>query len=163
MAPTTMRAGYSESSNTRLRHYGTRLPGSARHLHRRRLRRRSRPVGKSSPLCGRVWETSRAAEDAVREAFRLAALRWDMIAGMQTRRSGPRDCTGSGRSPHLAMTCWLAGKDRFSSSRKAVRFAGLDAGATPSPADLGKAGCSWPRRRPPRLITPHRKASNPGL
>src|SRR5229473_3477339 len=26
----------------------------------------------------------------------------------------------------LAMTCWLGGKDRFSSSRKAVRFAGLD-------------------------------------
>ncbi len=24
------------------------------------------------------------------------------------------------------MTCWLAGEDRFSSSRKAVRFAGLD-------------------------------------
>jgi hypothetical protein len=27
MALTTMRAGYSESSNTRLRHYGTRQPG----------------------------------------------------------------------------------------------------------------------------------------
>ena len=29
------------------------------------------------------------------------------------------------------------------------------------PADLGKAGCSWPRPRPPRLITPHRKAAQP--
>jgi DNA-directed RNA polymerase specialized sigma24 family protein len=80
MAPATMRAGYSESSNTRLRHYGTRQPGLARHLHRRRLRRRSRPVGKSSPLCGRPWGTG-AAEDAVQEAFRLAAVRWDMMAG----------------------------------------------------------------------------------
>jgi transposase len=26
----------------------------------------------------------------------------------------------------LALTCWLGGKDRFSSARKAVRFAGLD-------------------------------------
>jgi transposase len=26
----------------------------------------------------------------------------------------------------LALTCWLGGKERFSSSRKAVRFAGLD-------------------------------------
>ena len=33
---------------------------------------------------------------------------------------------GSARSPRLALTCWLAGAGRFSSSRKAVRFAGLD-------------------------------------
>jgi transposase len=33
---------------------------------------------------------------------------------------------GAGPVTALAMTCWLAGKDRFSSSRKAVRFAGLD-------------------------------------
>src|SRR6266542_501955 len=29
------------------------------------------------------------------------------------------------------------------------------------PAGLGKAGCSWPRPRPPRLVTPHRKATRP--
>ena len=33
---------------------------------------------------------------------------------------------GVGPVTALAMTCWLAGEDRFSSSRKAVRFAGLD-------------------------------------
>ncbi len=33
---------------------------------------------------------------------------------------------GVGPVTGLAMTCWLGGKDRFSSSRKAVRFAGLD-------------------------------------
>jgi transposase len=33
---------------------------------------------------------------------------------------------GVGPFAALALTCWLAGKDRFSSSRKAVRFAGLD-------------------------------------
>jgi transposase len=33
---------------------------------------------------------------------------------------------GVGPFAALALTCWLAGKDRFSSSRQAVRFAGLD-------------------------------------
>jgi transposase len=33
---------------------------------------------------------------------------------------------GAGPLTALALTCWLAGKGRFSSSRKAVRFAGLD-------------------------------------
>ena len=33
---------------------------------------------------------------------------------------------GVGPVTALALTCWLGGKDRFSSSRKAVRFAGLD-------------------------------------
>ena len=33
---------------------------------------------------------------------------------------------GAGPVTALAMTCWLAGEGRFSSSRKAVRFAGLD-------------------------------------
>jgi transposase len=33
---------------------------------------------------------------------------------------------GVGPLTALALTCWLAGKDRFSSSRKAVRFTGLD-------------------------------------
>jgi transposase len=33
---------------------------------------------------------------------------------------------GVGPVTALAMTCWLGGADRFSSSRKAVRFAGLD-------------------------------------
>jgi transposase len=33
---------------------------------------------------------------------------------------------GAGPVTALALTCWLGGKDRFSSARKAVRFAGLD-------------------------------------
>jgi transposase len=33
---------------------------------------------------------------------------------------------GAGPVTALALTCWLGGKDRFSSSRKAVRFTGLD-------------------------------------
>jgi transposase len=33
---------------------------------------------------------------------------------------------GVGPLTALALTCWLGGADRFSSSRKAVRFTGLD-------------------------------------
>jgi transposase len=33
---------------------------------------------------------------------------------------------GVGPITALALTCWLGGADRFSSARKAVRFAGLD-------------------------------------
>jgi transposase len=33
---------------------------------------------------------------------------------------------GVGPVTALALTCWLAGKNRFSSARKAVRFTGLD-------------------------------------
>ena len=36
------------------------------------------------------------------------------------------DLYGVGPITALALTCWLAGADRFSSSRKAVRFTGLD-------------------------------------
>ena len=67
MAPTTMRAGYSQSSNTRLRHYGHAAAWTG-----------------TPPVLTTLRATlgdRRAAEDAVREAFRLAALRWDMIAG----------------------------------------------------------------------------------
>jgi hypothetical protein len=81
MAPTTMRVGYSESSNTRLCHYGhaaawTGTPPA------------SSPSTSPDPPGRQVLTTvraslgdRRAAEDAVQEAFRLAAARWDMIAG----------------------------------------------------------------------------------
>ncbi len=68
----------------------------------------------------------------------------DMIAAVEARlgplrhqlRDAARHLTGAkvlaarlygvGPLTALALTCWLAGKGRFSSSRKAVRFTGLD-------------------------------------
>jgi len=68
----------------------------------------------------------------------------DMLAAVETRmdmlrrqlRAAARQLTGArvlaerlygvGPVTALALTCWLGGADRFSSSRKAVRFAGLD-------------------------------------
>jgi transposase len=60
---------------------------------------------------------------------RLGPLRHQLRAA-STHLTGAKVLTarlyGAGPVTALALTCWLAGKDRFSSSRKAVRFAGLD-------------------------------------
>ena len=56
----------------------------------------------------------------VRRQVREAAAR---LAGARALRERPY---GVGPVTALALTCWLAGADRFSSSRKAVRFTGLD-------------------------------------
>ncbi len=73
----------------------------------------------------------------------------DMLAAVETRmevlrtqlRYAARHLTGAkvlaarlygvGPVTALALTCWLAGESRFSSSRKAVRFSGLDITARP--------------------------------
>ena len=56
---------------------------------------------------------------------------------------------GVGPVTALAMTCWLAGADRFSSSRKAVRFAGLD--VTVSSSDRKGPPGRLSRQGPPVL------------
>jgi len=56
----------------------------------------------------------------VRRQVREAAAR---LAGARALRER---LYGVGPVTALALTCWLAGADRFSSSRKAVRFTGLD-------------------------------------
>jgi transposase len=45
---------------------------------------------------------------------------------MKGARVLARDLYGAGPVTALALTCWLGGAGRFSSARKAVRFAGLD-------------------------------------
>ena len=54
---------------------------------------------------------------------------------------------GVGPFTALAMTCWLAGEGRFSSSRKAVRFAGLDVTVCPRTAKDRPGGCPGKDRR----------------
>ena len=56
---------------------------------------------------------------------------------------------GVGPVTALAMTCWLAGKDRFSSSRQVVRFAGLD--VTVSSSDRKGPPGRLSRQGPPVL------------
>jgi transposase len=59
----------------------------------------------------------------------IAGVRRRLLAAARHLR-GPKVLTerlyGVGPVTALALTCWLGGADRFSSSRKAVRFAGLD-------------------------------------
>jgi transposase len=60
---------------------------------------------------------------------RLGDLRRQLAAEAR-HMAGPRELQrqlyGVGPLTALALTCWLGGQGRFSSSRKAVRFAGLD-------------------------------------
>lgn len=58
-------------------------------------------------------------DDARRQVREAAAA----LAGARVLR---QRIYGVGPATALALTCWLAGADRFSSSRQAVRFAGLD-------------------------------------
>ena len=60
---------------------------------------------------------------------RLDVLRHRLLAaarGLTGARVLAERLYGAGPVTGLAMTCWLGGAGRFSSSRKAVRFAGLD-------------------------------------
>ena len=54
---------------------------------------------------------------------------------------------GVGPVTALAMTCWLGGAGRFSSSRQAVRFAGLDVTVWSSAARARPGGCPGKDRR----------------
>jgi hypothetical protein len=58
--------------------------------------------------------------DTLRQQLLHAARHLAGARALQARLYGVGPLAG------LAMTCWLGGAGRFSSSRKAVRFAGLD-------------------------------------
>jgi transposase len=80
---------------------------------------------------------TRAGQDQVRYALaQLQLAEEQMRDARRTLTAIARHVTGArvlagqlygvGPLTALAMTCWLGGADRFSSARKAVRFAGLD-------------------------------------
>jgi transposase len=58
--------------------------------------------------------------DTVRAQLRATAAHLRGARVLRERLYGVSDLTA------LALTCWLGGANRFSSTRKAVRFAGLD-------------------------------------
>jgi transposase len=74
---------------------------------------------------------------------------------------------GVGPVSALALTCWLAGAGRFSSSRKAVRFAGLDitvysSDSRRSPGRLSRQGPAVLRWAVFEAGKTHARASAPG-
>ena len=80
-----------------------------------------------------------ARMDTLRQQLREAARRLAGARVLADRLYGVGPVAG------LAMTCWLGGAGRFSSSRKAVRFAGLDvtvysSGGKRSPGHLSRQG-----------------------
>ena len=70
---------------------------------------------------------------------------------------------GVGPATALAMTCWLGGAGRFSSSRKAVRFAGLDITVYSSDSKRSPDGCPARDRRccAGRCLRPVRRTPAP--
>jgi len=74
---------------------------------------------------------------------------------------------GAGPLTCLALTCWLAGADRFSSSRKAVRFTGLDitvrsSGRKGPPGRLSRQGPPVLRWAVYQAGKTHARAAAPG-
>ena len=105
-----------------------------------------------------------ARMDTLRQQLLHAARHLTGARALQARLYGVGPLAG------LAMTCWLGGAGRFSSSRKAVRFAGLDvtvysSDGKRSPGHLSRQGpescAGWPMRparptaapRPPATTT----------
>jgi transposase len=127
-----------------------RPPGRAHCLgaaHTRGVLPPGRPaLGEAALRTGRDLQALRAAADChLSPAGQLqVATALDMLAALEAHldvlRRGLLDAArhltgakvlaerqyGVGPATALAMTCWLSGAGRFSSSRKAARFAGLD-------------------------------------
>lgn len=99
------------------------------------------------------------------------------LVGIARHVKGPKALTdsvyGVGPITGLALTCWLGGADRFSSTRKAVRFTGLDitvyssAGKRSPVICPGRdrrccAGVSMKRARPTPAAAPRATATTRG-
>ena len=90
----------------------------------------------------------------------------DMLAAIEARMDTLRQQLLHA-ARHLAMTCWPGGAGRFSSSRKAVRFAGLDvtvysSDGKRSPGHLSRQGPEILRRVAYEAGKTHARASAPG-
>ena len=102
-----------------------------------------------------------ARMDTLRRQLRDAARRLTGARVLADRLYGVGPVTG------LALTCWLGGAGRFSSSRKAVRFAGLDvtvysSDGKRSPGHLSRQGPEILRWAVYEAGKTHARASAPG-
>ena len=108
-------------------HQGTTAPGQARIVRGDRARLRA-IVDEQLSIVGRLQvNTALAIMDVL--ADHLERLRRRLLCtarGVNGARALMHDIYGVGPMTSLALCAWLGGPDRFSSSRKAVRFVGLD-------------------------------------
>src|ERR1035441_1708251 len=120
---------------------------------------------------GTAVEMIAVLEDRLHDVRRQVQEAAAALAGARALRER---LYGVGPITALALTCWLAGADRFSSSRKAVRFTGLDITVCPPIARARPGGCRGRDRRscagrcrrparptpaPPPLTTPTTRRS----
>ncbi len=98
------------------------------------------PAGQAQiAVCLRVLAALEAELTAMRHRLLAAAAHLRGVKALTGAIYGVGPITG------LALTCWLGGAGRFSSARKAVRFAGLDitvysSGGKRSPGHLSRQG-----------------------
>ena len=91
-------------------------------------------------LCLRMLEATGGELDGLRR--QLAAAR--RLHGAKVLADS---IYGVGPITALALTCWLGGAGRFTSARKAVRFAGLDITVWSSDGKRSRATCPGRGRR----------------
>jgi transposase len=95
------------------------------------------PEGRADLAVVAAAQLSPAGQRQVQVALEMLAATEEQLTGLRRdlvlrarRLQGAQVLTdrlyGVGPITALALTCWLGGADRFSSARKAVRFAGLD-------------------------------------
>jgi hypothetical protein len=130
-------AGKTHARSSQDRPAGLPYPGRAR---RRRPRRRLTPLYRhgDQPMTGPAWPGPPQPNSPDGDhRGQLPPNRCQPLPGLLPQGRADGLIRPSGRIP--------AGGDTQSII--------MSPGQRPSPADLGKAGCSWPRPRPPRLIT----------
>ena len=133
------------------------------------LRHCARPPQRTCPRSGQLQIAAALAVLASLEA-QLEVLRHQLADAARhlTGAKVPAErLYGAGPATALALTCWLAGAGRFSSSRKAVRFAGLDitvcsSDSKRSPGRLSRQGSPVLRRAVYEAGKTHARSSAPG-
>ncbi len=123
----TQHTGWAQRIQSVCFHQGTTAPGQAGIVRGDRARLQA-IVDEQLSIVGRLQvNTTLAIMDVL--ADHLDRLRRRLLStarGVQGARALMHDIYGVGPLSSLALCAWLGGADRFTSSRKAVRFVGLD-------------------------------------
>lgn len=123
----TQHSGWAQRIQAVCFHQGATAPGQAGIIRGDRARLQA-IVDEQLTVSGRLQvNTALAMMDVL--ADHLDRLRRRLLStarGVKGARALMHDIYGVGPLSSLALCAWLGGADRFSSSRKAVRFAGLD-------------------------------------
>jgi transposase len=123
----TQHTGWAQRIQSVCFHHGTTAPGQAGIVRGDRARLRA-IVDEQLTVSGRLQvNTALAMMDMLAEHLdRLRRRLLSTARGVTGARALMHDIYGVGPLSSLALCAWLGGADRFSSSRKAVRFVGLD-------------------------------------